>query len=87
MKHHHKNEEILLKYTAPTKACSLPYGQIWKHLTDDGYCLWIQAGKEEVHWMTMAAFLEKAFAHKVDTSKFISECLDMFEANQKSDSN
>ncbi len=72
---------VLVKYSAPTKLCSFPYGQIWKSMHDDEkFSLYIQTNKniDEPHWMRMSDFLEKAFEDQLSDDEFIKKCLKMF---------
>lgn len=76
---------LVVKYSAPTKLISYPYGQIWKQIHDDNrFCLWVQTSKQESDpsWMKMGEFLEIAFKNDVYENKFIDRCLASFEAHK-----
>jgi hypothetical protein len=71
-------QEILIKYSVPSKFCLEPYGTIWKQMHDgEAYTLFIQAGinAEEPDWQKMSDFLEKVFEDKFDDANFIADCL------------
>ncbi len=59
---------VLVKYSAPSKYCLFPYGQIWQHMGDDNNStLYIQASinQEEPKWIKMGDFLERVFAARL----------------------
>lgn len=79
------NEKCLVRYTAPTKVCSLVCGQIWKHVKDDGkYRYWIQSSQDSTNpeWLPMGEFLERVFADKLLDKDFIGQCLDTYQVNE-----
>jgi len=85
-------DNILVRYSNPTKYDLAPQGTIWKVCVDDKehYC-YIQLGtdKEESEWKLMGEFLEKAFLpffsdQKTYSEKFIEHSLNLY-FNQSSD--
>ena len=82
MKSKQDQKEILVKYSAPTKLCTFPYGQIWKHLLDnDQYALYIQISTdlEAPQWVKMGEFLEKVYGDLVLDHAFIDNCLKLLK--------
>lgn len=81
-----EQKEVLVKYSAPTKLCLLPYGQIWKHLLDDDqYALYIQISKdlEAPQWVKMGDFLEKVYGDLLMDPKFIDNCLKLLQKEDR----
>jgi len=77
---------MVIKYSAPTKFCYEPYGQVWKQLHDnEEYSLYVQVSEsqEDPCWITMGQFLEKSFHDSLSDEKFIQNCLSVFKENQK----
>lgn len=74
-------QEMLIKYSVPSKFCHEPYGALWKQMHDGcAYTLFIQAGKnpEEPDWLKMSDFLVKVFENKFEHSGFIEQCLKQY---------
>jgi len=75
----HTVSSWLVKYSAPSKLCLEPYGQIWQQINDDGlYTLWVQVSKkeDEAHWLKMGEFLEKVYADRIKTDRFMAQCFE-----------
>jgi len=74
---------ILVRYSSPTKFDSAGYGQIWRHILDNGHEQFIQVSKdpEKPDWIRMGKFLEKALSHKFYDEPFIEECLERYSSN------
>jgi hypothetical protein len=79
-------QNILVRYSNPTKYDLAPQGTIWKVCVDDkkNYC-YIQLGTENdvSEWKLMGEFLEKAFLpffadEKTHSQKFVEHCLDLY---------
>ena len=71
-------QEMLIKYSVPSKFCFENYGTLWKQMHDgDAYTLFIQTSKnhEEPDWQKMSDFLVKVFESKFEHSGFIEHCL------------
>jgi hypothetical protein len=74
-------KETLVRYSAPTKYCLFPYGQIWKHMGDgEQYTLYIQASinENEPNWLKMGDFLERVFHRQLNDPLFIEQCLALY---------
>jgi len=90
-------QNILIRYTNPTKYDVAPLGTIWKVAVDDNnnYC-YIQLGTDKENnqivseWKLMGEFLEKAFLpffsdQKTYSRKFIEHALDLYFNQSKND--
>ena len=72
--------EILDRYNAPTKFCSCEFGQIWRHIQDNGkYDLYIQTSMNPLEpiWLRMGEFLERVCENRLEDREFIGECLEI----------
>lgn len=75
------SQEMLIKYSVPSKFCFEHYGTLWKQMHDgDAYTLFIQVSKntEEPDWHKMSDFLEKVYKDQFDNVSFIAGCLKIY---------
>lgn len=78
-------QNVLTRYTHPTKFDVAPYGTLWKEVNSSGdYSLFIQLGKDisetnAVNWVGIGAFLETAFKESLLKPEFINKCLELYE--------
>lgn len=76
-----EQRNVVIRYSAPSKFCLLPYGHIWKQMHDnDEFSLFVQTSpkEDEPQWVTMGSFLEKSFASQLLQESFIADCLPLF---------
>lgn len=75
--------DIILRYTIPTRYDKAPYGAICKVIEEDKYEIYIQVASDDVeenHWLKMGDFLEVAFKKEILTDKeFIKSCLELYK--------
>lgn len=81
---HSKCEDVILRYTVPTRYDKAPYGAICKVVSDgDKFDLYIQLASDDVeenHWLKMGDFLEVAFKKEILNDKdFIKSCLELYK--------
>ena len=75
--------EIITRYTTPTRYDKAPYGAICKVVDEDKYGLYIQVRSDDVeesHWLKMGDFLEIVFKQEILSDRdFIDGCLDLYK--------
>jgi hypothetical protein len=77
-------EDIILRYTVPTRYDKAPYGAICKvSYEGDKHEFYIQIASDDVeenHWLKMGDFLEIAFRKEIlEDKEFIKGCLELYK--------
>lgn len=73
--------EIVIRYSAPTKYDVAKFGTIYKVMGDDeSYELFVQLSEEDsvANWQPMSYLLEKTFRSFLTNPDFVSQCLHLF---------